>query len=554
MGNMSRYRNGTAEVSVEVPKEVAKKYAKVFTDYGLIERADDITSAIDRYGASDVSVKLTALPVGVLESMIPATGERKSTVTLLKGFIRVLGDSRAKVGNLRLLPEALAKYLVMDAIDGWIYLNKDNEERLAYLVDDIQYHESSGDNSARVTVHLKANRATIKENRGSGSEIHTKTIRFGADDIVGKCAADVLLESGWLKETKELKIEYLEYFNSFRNYVSRSFAQFTAHGEAMEIGSYSWSNGSRYTVAAGTKIVNDEDLAIRSITTRSDNSFWREYVKGLDENGIFSEIPVHPYMLGFDLQRHEYAWLHIGILKPYIYDKSVRDKLILPQDHRDLIDILTADLAIFESDMVKGKSGGTAILCYGKPGLGKTLTAEVYAEIVGKPLYRVDAGQLGTSIEQVGKNMETILKRAERWGAILLIDEADVYIRKRADDMNQNAIVAAFLRTLEYFNGLLFMTTNRSEEVDDAIVSRMVAVFKYDTPTPEMMPKLWSVLSKQFDCDLKAHIADIVKEFPNVSGRDIKQLLRLTKKYCASKKVPMDLEAFRICSMFRGLK
>ncbi len=193
-------------------------------------------------------------------------------------------------------------------------------------------------------------------------------------------------------------------------------------------------------------------------------------------------------------------------------------------------------------------------MLHGGPGVGKTLTAEVYSEIIHKPLYRIDAGQLGTTIKDVEGNLETILKRAERWGAILLIDEADVYIRKRADDLNQNAIVAAFLRTLEYFNGLLFMTTNRSEEVDDAIISRMVAVFKYETPTLEMRPTLWFVLSSQFECKIDAKIDDLVREFPEASGRDIKQLLRLTKKYCTKKQVPMDLEAFRICAMFRGLR
>ncbi len=548
---MARYGRGSAEVSIEVPKEVAKKYAAIFTKHGLDERADDIAQAFDRYGASEISVNLRALPKVVLEEMIPASGERKTVVNLLKGFVRILGDPKSKVGQLRLLPEALAKYLIKDAIDGWLYLNKDGQERVAYLVNTIKYYEGERDSPAYVSMSLIANRASVKEDGGS-KDSHTRTVTFNAGDITGKSAAEVLIESGWLKETPELKAEYSAYFDSFRDYVSRTFAQFTAHGEAQETGhSY---HSDRYAVTTGTRIINDEPLAFRMITTRNDNEFWREYVKGLQEDGQFSEIPVHPYMLGFDLSRHNYAWFHIGNVKPYVYDDTVRDKLVLPQAHRDLIDILTADLSIFEDDIVKGKSGGTAILCYGKPGLGKTLTAEVYSEIIEKPLYRIDAGQLGTTIKDVEANLETILKRAERWGAILLIDEADVYIRKRADDLNQNAIVAAFLRTLEYFNGLLFMTTNRSEEVDDAIISRMVAVFKYETPTLEMRPTLWLVLSSQFECKIDAKIDDLVREFPEASGRDIKQLLRLTKKYCTKKQVPMDLEAFRICAMFRGLR
>lgn len=549
---MSR-RKGTTDISVEVPKDVAKKYAAVFTKHSLAERADDIARSIDRYGASEVAIDLQGLPKQVLEEMIPASGDRKGIVTLLKGFIRVLSDPKSKVGNLRLLPAALAKYLVTDAIDGWVYWNKEGEERLAYLVDSIEYHEGERESPASVTVSLKANRAAVREGRGNNQDVHGRSLTFRAGNIVGKSAADVLLEAGWLKETAELKAEYVKYFDRFKEYVPRMYEQFVTSGDAVSADSTSYRT-ERYFAAKGTRIINDEHLASRPITMRGDNEFWQEYIKGLDEGGVFSEIPVHPFMLGFDLERHQYAWFHIGNIEPYKYDAGVRNKLILPQEHRDLIDILTTDLSVFEEDIVRGKSGGTPILCYGKPGLGKTLTAEVYSEIIGKPLYRVDAGQLGTTIKEVEENLETVLKRAERWGAIMLIDEADVYIRRRGDDMNQNAIVAAFLRTLEYFNGLLFMTTNRIDDVDDAIISRMVALFKYETPTEDMRPKLWRVLAAQFDCKLAATVQGLAEAFADASGRDIKQLLRLTKRYCEKKKRPMDVDAFRICAMFRGLK
>lgn len=48
-------------------------------------------------------------------------------------------------------------------------------------------------------------------------------------------------------------------------------------------------------------------------------------------------------------------------------------------------------------------------------------------------------------------------------------------------------------------------------------------------------------------------LGELVTTFDEVSGRDIKQLLKLTSKYCSVKKVPLSLEAFRICSVFRGI-
>lgn len=192
---------------------------------------------------------------------------------------------------------------------------------------------------------------------------------------------------------------------------------------------------------------------------------------------------------------------------------------------------------------------------YGAAGLGKTLTAEVYSEVVGKPLYRVHSGQLGTSAVSVEAALSDILRRAARWDAILLLDEADVYIRRRDNDLQHNAIVAEFLRTLEYFDGLLFMTTNRVDDVDDAILSRCIAVIRYETPSREDAVKLWKSLSSQFQVELSDDLIEkLVRDFPNSSGRDIKELLKLTSRLCISTESPVTLEAFHQCAVFRGRK
>ena len=136
-------------------------------------------------------------------------------------------------------------------------------------------------------------------------------------------------------------------------------------------------------------------------------------------------------------------------------------------------------------DIVAGKSGGTTVLCAGPPGVGKTLTAEVYSEIVRRPLYRVHSGQLGLNVAAMENALKDALMRAQRWGAVMLIDEADVYIKRREDDMTMNAVVGVFLRVLEYFNGLLFLTTNRIDDIDEAIVSRCIALISFHAPDDE---------------------------------------------------------------------
>ncbi|NED62516.1 AAA family ATPase, partial [Streptomyces sp. SID10244] len=62
-------------------------------------------------------------------------------------------------------------------------------------------------------------------------------------------------------------------------------------------------------------------------------------------------------------------------------------------------------------------------------------------------------------------------------------------------DLAQNAIVAEFLRTLEYFDGLLFLTTNRIDGVDEAIHARCAAVIEYRPPGPKDARQVWQILA-----------------------------------------------------------
>jgi hypothetical protein len=46
---------------------------------------------------------------------------------------------------------------------------------------------------------------------------------------------------------------------------------------------------------------------------------------------------------------------------------------------------------------------------------------------------------------------------------VLLLDEADVFMQSRdSKSLERNKLVAIFLRLLEYFEGILFLTTNVS--------------------------------------------------------------------------------------------
>ena len=97
-------------------------------------------------------------------------------------------------------------------------------------------------------------------------------------------------------------------------------------------------------------------------------------------------------------------------------------------------------------DVVQGKGRGVILQLSGPPGVGKTLTAESVAEAMRVPLYVLSAGDLGTSAGNVKKALKDILRMVPKWGAVLLLDEADMLMETRnARDLVRNELVSIFL-------------------------------------------------------------------------------------------------------------
>ncbi|KAB2569776.1 ATPase family AAA domain-containing protein 3B [Lasiodiplodia theobromae] len=146
----------------------------------------------------------------------------------------------------------------------------------------------------------------------------------------------------------------------------------------------------------------------------------------------------------------------------------------------------------WSADYVKGKGNGLIILLHGSPGVGKTYTAECMAAFTRRPLMILTSSDIGTSPTEVELNLTNHFKTAKSWGAVLLIDEADVFMERRSTaDLNRNSLVAGFLRALEFYEGMLFLTTNRVGSFDDAFTSRVHLKLYYPNFTPEQRMQVW---------------------------------------------------------------
>ena len=85
-----------------------------------------------------------------------------------------------------------------------------------------------------------------------------------------------------------------------------------------------------------------------------------------------------------------------------------------------------------------------------------------------------------------------IFQTANHWNALILLDEADVYLERRStQDVARNKLVSVFLRKLEYCEGILFLTTNRVSDFDEAILSRIHLMLKYEGLSTGARRQIW---------------------------------------------------------------
>jgi len=193
------------------------------------------------------------------------------------------------------------------------------------------------------------------------------------------------------------------------------------------------------------------------------------------------------------------------------------DDLILPAEDKEL---LTAAINCYlrqsHGDLTdwglnlsmgngEGGSKGTCILLYGEPGTGKTFSAGAIANALGRRLMAIDASQLRN--KYYGES-EKILRRSfaemrrlainPEMAPIFLLNEADQIIHKRSTQEHscssvENAIQNIFLEELETFPGILILTTNLVENIDDAYFRRFDVKIELHRPDEDCRLRLWQL-------------------------------------------------------------
>ena len=352
-------------------------------------------------------------------------------------------------------------------------------------------------------------------------------IDFYHRDLRGKNLAQILDAAEVRLETEELLQEHRRHQEMYEKLHVRTGEQFVMNGWVQTSDSENSWKPETYRVPEDTDLpalmVMDHRHHLKECEPEriADVSQWQE--------GKEVELPLHPLVYVYDLAGHVEVIAHIADLKPYQYQDQIERYLVIPEETRKLLTVLRQALCLQDRDVVSGKTGGCLILLKGDPGLGKTLTAQVFAEQNHRPLYELQCSQLGISPPEVEENLREALLRARRWNAVLLINEADVFVRARGSDIVQNAIVGVFLRLLENLSGVCFLTTNMGTTIDDAINSRALVHLEYKYPDAKERRELFRIQSQIQKIDAEESAYGRFAQKHQLSGRDIRQLVKLAK-------------------------
>lgn len=239
-----------------------------------------------------------------------------------------------------------------------------------------------------------------------------------------------------------------------------------------------------------------------------------------------------PFVRVFSLKHKNYLFVDVRDLDTHVYHRDGKNKIVLPESMMTALEsIFNAHQDQIFGDLFHGRHGGIVVMANGPSGVGKTLTAEVFAEYQERPLYSMEMSEIGTTVKEVEANLTKIFARAKKWNAVLLFDEADIFLSERvASDLERSAIVGIFLRLLDYYEGTFFLTTNRGSEIDKAFKSRVTLYLNYPDLSDETRLKVWQNM-------LGAAKLEVVEDSVSwkdvaahkLNGRQIRNQVRLVK-------------------------
>ncbi|MBC8944763.1 ATP-binding protein [Xenorhabdus indica] len=224
--------------------------------------------------------------------------------------------------------------------------------------------------------------------------------------------------------------------------------------------------------------------------------------------------------------------------------RSLKDLLVSDDIAQQIQEILTAIkhrekvLAGGFKDKV-GYGTGISALFYGDSGTGKTMAAEVIANDIGVDLIKVDLSTVVNKyIGETEKNLSRIFDLAENDTGILFFDEADALFGKRsetkdAQDRHANIEVSYLLQRMEHFPGLVILSTNNRNHLDNAFNRRFTFITRFTYPDETIRKKMWQTIWPENIKVAQDVDFDNLAQKISVTGANIRNIALLSSLFAA---------------------
>lgn len=198
--------------------------------------------------------------------------------------------------------------------------------------------------------------------------------------------------------------------------------------------------------------------------------------------------------------------------------KATWDQLVLPTEAMGILLQIVDQVRLrsqvyddwgFRKRMNRGL--GVSAMFAGESGTGKTMSAEVLANELELPLYRIDLSSVVSKyIGETEKNLRRLFDAAEEGGAILFFDEADALFGKRGEvkdshDRYANIEINYLLQRIEAYRGLAILATNLKSSLDVAFLRRLRFLINFPFPSQDYRQQLWR---KAFPDEIPKNLID----------------------------------------------
>ncbi|KAL3694643.1 hypothetical protein R1sor_008294 [Riccia sorocarpa] len=336
------------------------------------------------------------------------------------------------------------------------------------------------------------------------------------------------------------KYRYMQFsgsmFTSSRNFGRMQILKEGAHGRAMlDQFSFSKMNNDRVMDTSEPSSKVAREARVRTVDISQ------------DPNRIYAPAIVY----GFSFHVKKWGCFSVEGFSEVVFDGgSSWDQLVMDPNLKEVTEHLVAqhlrnseDGEQGSIDPIPNKGGGCVIICYGPPGTGKTLTAESLAEKLHAPLWSLSVSDLGVTSHDLDTKLVHILDIAASWKTVLLLDEADIYLEKRTtSNLLRNAMCGIFLKNLEYYRGVLLLTTNRIPTFDDAFRSRISVFLRYPPLMVQQREKIWTnLLSRAQIKEDGGAVQQLVKDMAvfELNGREIRNAIQNAQALAQAIKEPL---------------